>query len=679
MIAPRGRGPLRRHMIDDSSSSRRTAGPPRARRRRTSDSADPTSGDLSRTSAAAWAMFPDDVFETDLDERIIFANHGLMNRSPEELVGNALSGFLPVEHRRAFRETCILAQKTGQEHSCEAGAVHGPPWWLYRVIPLVGADKKPERLLVVRTNITAQKQDAEHAIEEANRYRLAFDSAKAGMAVTSVDGHFLLVNQALCDMLGYTMAELLETDIYGVTHPDDLAESATQARNLLMGKADSVVVEKRYFHKNGNVVWCRVCAAAATDEEGTTQYFVTQVQDISNVRLDEGSRQRHERQALEKGRLDSLQDVAGNVAEELDPLLHELLDFATELGDRVGPGHAAEPIIESLREAVEQRAGFVRQLLTLSRRQALEPTSVDLNKFLAEFAHDLPGTIGERVELRITLAHDLPRVKCDPFQIEAALSSLIGNAIEAMPSGGELILETGAIRLGQAHCRENPGSKPGDYVQITVSDTGTGMDLETQRRVLDPFFTTKPRRHHRGLGLSTASAIAQQHGGSVTIYSEVGRGTSCRLFLPIEESRRDTPMPPTAKPVGRETILLAEDEEALSSVARRILERLGYHVLTAVDGAEALHMFVAGRDNIDLVLLDMTMPRMGGVEAFDRIRAIDREVPIAFMTGYSAEMALESFSQSGAVLIPKPYGMDELGETVREMLDARYNNPEEAE
>jgi CheY-like chemotaxis protein len=201
------------------------------------------------------------------------------------------------------------------------------------------------------------------------------------------------------------------------------------------------------------------------------------------------------------------------------------------------------------------------------------------------------------------------------------------------------------------------------------------MDAETQRQVFDPFFTTKPRRHHRGLGLPTAYAIAQQHGGSITIYSEVGRGTSCRLFLPIEELQPAVPEQPTATAVGQETILIAEDDAALSSVARRILERLGYEVLTAVDGAEALHMFIAGRDHIDLVLLDMAMPRMDGVEAYERIRAIDREVPIAFMTGYSAEMALESFSQSGAVLIPKPFGIDELGETVRMMLDGRDSEP----
>jgi len=642
---------------------------PGTRRRRGLGRRATDAGALSRTAARdLWQALPDQVFEIDLDERIVFANREFLGLPVERMTGTALSGLLPVEHRRAFREACRLARETRREHTFETRTDGRPPWWLYRVVPISQRHGSPQRFLVVRTDITSQKQAGDALAQEAQRYRMAFESAKTGMAITGVDGTFLLVNRALCQLLGYEERELLASDFYAVTHPDDLAESATQARRLLMGKTDTVMVEKRYFHRDGHVIWCRVCATAAADREGSTQYFVTIVQDISDVRMNEGDRHRHEWQEFEADRLDSMQSITGHVAEGLKTFVSEVLDQAAELRQALEGDDAGQSVVDSLQAAAEHQREILDQLLTVSRRRPLAKEPVPINSFLRDLAGRMAADHDDQ-PVRLSLAEELPLVECDAGQIELALRALFANAREAAPSAGEVILESQTIRLDQMHCREHPGLKPGTYVQITISDTGTGMESDTKCKIFDPFFTTKSHREHRGLGLPMARAIVQQHGGVLTVYSEVGHGTSCMMFLPVEDDGEESVRTPSSS--GNKTILLAEDEEALSSVARRLLERLGYNVLTAVDGVEALHMFVAGRDQIDLVLLDISMPRMGGTEAYDRIRAIDRTVPIGFMTGYSAEMAIEALAHSRAVLIPKPLGLEELGEKVREMLDRR--------
>jgi len=641
---------------------------PNTRRRRSSGRRSTDSLARSRTTPHdLWRVLPDHVFELNLDERIVFANREFPGIPVERMTGVSLSGLLPVEHRRAFREACRLAKETRREYTFETRTDERPPWWLYRVVPVPGRDGRPESLLVVRTDITSQKQASDALTEESQQYRMAFESAKTGMAITSVDGSFLLVNRAMCHLLGCEEHELLASDIYAVTHPDDLVESATQARRLLMGKTDTVMVEKRYFHRDGHVVWCRVCATAVADPEGAAQYFVTIVQDISDIRTNEGDRHRHERQGLEAGRLDSMQSVTGEVADDLDPFVSEILERVAELRVTLESDYTPRSAVDSLQAAAEHQRGFLDQLLTLSLRRPLAKEQVSVNSFLGELVDRMADGHDDQPAVRLSLAEELPSVELDVGQVGLALMALIGNAREAAPSASEIVLESQTIRLSETHCREYPGLKPGTYLQITISDSGAGMESETKLRIFDPFFTTKSRREHRGLGLPLARAIAQQHGGALTLYSEVGHGTSCMLFLPMRGEGQESIHVPTSR--GNETILLAEDEEALSSVARRLLERLGYNVMTAVDGVEALHMFVAGRDQIDLVLLDISMPRMGGAEAYDRIRAIDRSVPIGFMTGYSAEMGIDALAHSRAVLIPKPFGIDELGEVVREMLD----------
>jgi CheY-like chemotaxis protein len=312
--------------------------------------------------------------------------------------------------------------------------------------------------------------------------------------------------------------------------------------------------------------------------------------------------------------------------------------------------------------------------LIFSRRERLEPKPINLNDTIDQFAKMLRRIIGEDVELRFQPASDLSTVFADPGQMEQVLMNLVCNARDAMPDGGELIIETRNVTVNEIHSRTQPYPRPGAYVQITVTDTGAGMNADTQQHIFEPFFTTKEVGKGTGLGLALVYGIIDQHEGMIDVTSEVGLGTTFRICLPAQEEPVERPIS-EAEPVlrgGAETILVAEDEESLQRLLKGMLTGLGYKVIITRDGETAVEAYSSHHDQIDLVILDMVMPRMGGREAYERIRTLRNDVPVLFMTGYSAEMAQTRFvAETGAAFIQKPYGIAALSHKVREALDAR--------
>jgi CheY-like chemotaxis protein len=293
--------------------------------------------------------------------------------------------------------------------------------------------------------------------------------------------------------------------------------------------------------------------------------------------------------------------------------------------------------------------------------------------------------IGADIEVRIKAAEDLSRVFADAAQLEQVLMNLAVNARDAMPSGGTLTIETLNTELDEAYRREHSYVQPGKYVQLRVSDTGTGMDAQTQARIFEPFFTTKEIGKGTGLGLAMVYGIIKQHDGLIHVYSEVGHGTTFKIYLPVDEKSIQKEKQSAELPLrgGQEIILLAEDEEPLRELALDVLGGLGYTVMLASNGVEALELYTAHRAEIDLVMLDMVMPRMGGYEAYEQMRAQRKDVPVIFMTGYSAETVQSRFvkqnkplEELNAPLIQKPYSVEGLGRKVREVLDAAPKQPD---
>ena len=377
-------------------------------------------------------------------------------------------------------------------------------------------------------------------------------------------------------------------------------------------------------------------------------------------------------------KMEAIGTLAGGVAHDFNNLLTAILGN-THLA--LSTLHADDPLqlrLMEVEKAANRAAVLTRQLLAFSRRQHLERRTINLNDTINEIMRLLRRIIGEDVEVRMIATPGLSAIFADPAQIEQVIMNLAVNARDAMPQGGQLTIETSNIELDESYQRLYPYINPGKYVQISVSDTGSGIDAETRKHIFEPFFTTKEVDKGTGLGLSMVYGIVKQHEGHINVYSEMGQGTTFKIFLPIVESAVEKERQTVQLPLlgGAEAILVAEDEEVLRKLARDILEGLGYTVLLAKNGEEAVDLYQANREHIDMLLFDVVMPRMGGIEAYKRIRELGGDVPLIFMTGYSVETVQSRFvkqneflEELSPVVLQKPYTVDGLGRKVREVLD----------
>jgi len=372
-------------------------------------------------------------------------------------------------------------------------------------------------------------------------------------------------------------------------------------------------------------------------------------------------------------KMEAIGTLAGGIAHDFNNLLTAIIGNAQLALARLRPDDELYDRLIEIEHSGKRAGELTRQLLIFSRREQLEPRMLDLNDTIGPFAKLLRRIIGEDIELRFKAAANLSTVFADPGQMEQVLMNLAANARDAMPGGGELIIETHNVTIDEIYGLTHPYIQPGKYVQISVTDTGSGMDADTQRRSFEPFFTTKEVGKGTGLGLALAYGIIKQHEGMIEVYSELGQGSTFKVYLPAQEEAVEEKLHET-QPVprgGAETILVAEDDETLQKLLTGMLTGLGYNVILGCDGEAAVEAYSSHRDQIDLVILDMVMPRMGGREAYERLLALGSEVPVMFMSGYSAEMAQSRFVlETGATFIQKPYGIAALGNKVRETLDA---------
>lgn len=383
-------------------------------------------------------------------------------------------------------------------------------------------------------------------------------------------------------------------------------------------------------------------------------------------------RKQMEQRVRQLEKFEALGKLAGGVAHDFNNVIGAIMGWA-ELGvDRVPSESAEARLFRNIREQATKAAGLTRQLLAYARRQVLEPKNTSLNELVNDAIALLQKAIGEQIELKTVLATDLQITRADPSQIEQVLMNLCFNARDAMPKGGHLLIETRNIDLDSHYCKRNPDARPGQYVRLSVSDTGVGMDAMTMGRIFEPFFTTKEVGKGTGLGLATVMGIVNQHGGFLDVYSEPSKGTAFQVYLPACEGSAEPPRQEDGAPVrgGKETILIGEDHEGMREMAREILEGLGYQLVLARDGEEAVHQFVAHQGVISLVLLDVIMPKRSGIDAYEQIRKARPGLPVIFTSGYSDRgPLLESLATKGASILQKPYSSKILARRVRELLD----------
>jgi signal transduction histidine kinase len=382
-------------------------------------------------------------------------------------------------------------------------------------------------------------------------------------------------------------------------------------------------------------------------------------------------RRRLEEQFRQAQRMEAIGRLAGGVAHDFNNLLTVIRSRTEFLRSGLPAADPGRREADMVLEAATRAATLTRQLLVFSRGQVLQPAVLDLNTVVRDLESMLRRMVGERIALRAVLAPALGAVKADQAQVEQVIMNLVVNARDAMPEGGRLTIETANIDLDEAYCRSRVDSRPGPHVMLAVSDTGVGMDAETQAHLFEPFFTTKEPDRGTGLGLAVVYGAVKQNGAFIEVFSKPGRGTSVEVFFP-----RATGAAPAGGGArgfegplqGSETVLLVEDQEPVRLVARDILQRHGYTVLEATHGGEALAILERRAEDIALVVTDIVMPHMGGPEMIRRMAARNPRMKVLYMSGYSDETL--DYTGLGAAFVEKPFSPEIFARKVRELLDA---------
>ncbi len=566
---------------------------------------------------------------------------------------------------------CTLLEKAfrvGEIHTI--GFVHVGRLYGNAVIGLKAGEEADTELVeayALLTSLALQRRSAEeeHRKAEATLRRLAqaVNQAAESICIVDPDGRIEYVNPAFERVSGYRSEEvagqnprILKSGMQDAAFYRDLWNTIT-AGNIWSGR----IVNKR---KDG-VLYTEDCTISPVkDEKGAIEHFVAVKRDVSReIAMEEQFRQSQ--------RLESVGQLAAGVAHDLNNLLSPIMGYAELLLLDLDPAGKAYGQVGEILKAGERSRDLIRQLLAFGRRQMLELKVTDLRSVVGEMESLLRRMIRENIAIEMTFVESPCNVLIDRGQVKQVLINMALNAQDAMPDGGSLTIEVSHAELDEQYCNAQTGLTPGRYVQLTVSDTGQGMDEETRARIFEPFFTTKGKLG-TGLGLSTVYGIVKQHGGNIWVYSEKGKGTILKTYLPASPEgagRREPPAKAGDLSRGSETILVVEDNEMVRSLARAILEKQGYRVLVAADGGEALQALAEHAGHIDLLLTDVIMPDMNGKELFARVSRIRPELKVLFMSGYAENViAHHGVLDEGVSFIQKPFTVLTLTAKVREIL-----------
>ena len=528
-----------------------------------------------------------------------------------------------------------------------------------------------------------ERRRAEDALRASEmKYRRLVETLQEGIWVIDREGCTSFVNPRMAEMLGLTVEEMHGKHVSSFLDERGVEDYEKYLERRRGGGREQH--EVAFIHKNGERVYVRLETSRLTDENGDYVGAIAGVQDITELKRAEDERRKLELQIQETQKLESLGVLAGGIAHDFNNILtaiHGNLEFAIAA---LPPDSPALASLADVDRASRRAADLCKQLLAYSGKGRFAIGAVDLGKVVREMVQILGVSISKKAVLRFEIAPDLPLIKADESQIQQVVMNLIINASEALgEESGVISLSAGATDCDRAYLKrmllgEHLGE--GRYVFLEVADTGVGMDEETQAKVFDPFFSTKFTG--RGLGLPVVLGIVRGHGGAIGIHSKKGMGTTFQILLPVSNSavERVEEGPVHADGWhGSGTVLLVDDEEMVRSVSKRMLEHLGFQVLLAADGAEAIDMFRANRGAIDCVILDLTMPRMDGVQALAALRAISVDVPVILSSGYSRHEISKRYARKGfAGFIEKPYRLSSLGEKIRSVLGARVHRGVEA-
>lgn len=602
---------------------------------------------------------------------------GVLGYSPEEVLGrNGFDFIHPEEYGNAITAFMDVL-KSGQSKVMESRIKHRDGHYVWMEIlgnALVGEDGETVGLILVCRDIAERKKAEEALRESEQRLHDIFDFLPDATFAIDLEGKVIAWNRAIEEMTGVRAKNMLGKGnyeysllFYGVRRPIliDLVfksnEEIEKKYRFVKVEKDVLIVEADVPLKGeAHVLWGK--ARPLYDSKGNIVGAIESIRDITeNKKL--------EAQFLQAQKMEAIGTLAGGIAHDFNNLLMGIVGNASLMLLNMDPGHPHYKKLKSIEDQVKSGAELSRQLLGFARRGKYDAKPVNLNMILEKTA-TMFGRTKREVVINRDFQEDIWTVEVDQGQIEQVLLNIYVNAWQAMPGGGNLYLETRNI-IADENFAKRYSVKPGKYVKVSITDTGMGMDKETKGRIFEPFFTTKEMGRGTGLGLASAYGIIKNHGGIIIVYSEKGHGTTFGIYLPASEKEVPAEKPSIIDVLrGHETILLVDDEPMIIDVGRDIIQALGYTVITAKNGEDAIQIYREKKDTIDLVILDMIMPGMGGVETFEVLKTINTGVTVLLSSGYSVNGRPAKMLELGCRgFIQKPYSMAELSQAIRAALD----------
>lgn len=522
-------------------------------------------------------------------------------------------------------------------------------------------------------DITDRKRAEVELSQSEQRYRDLVENARDIIYEHDLQGRYTSINKAGEQITGYAQSEALALNLEATVAPGHLQAARDMIRRKLAGETVTAY-ELEILTKDGGRVPVEVNTRLVY-HDGVPVGVQGIARDITERKHLEEALRESEEQLRQSQKLEAIGQLAGGVAHDFNNLLTAINGYSALSLRRVGADHPITPYLEEIKKAGDRAANLTRQLLAFGRKQLLQPLAINLNDIVSDMIKMLKRLIGEDIQLATKLGVDLKQVKADPGQLEQVLVNLVVNARDAMLRGGTVTIETANTTLDGTYASKHVGVQPGEYVMLAVSDTGSGMDPQTQSRIFEPFFTTKEKGKGTGLGLSTVYGIIRQSGGNVWVYSEVAKGTTFKVYLPQVEAEAlaqvETSHEISAQR-GWETVLLVEDEDMVRHLASELLEDSGYVVLQASGGEEAINLCRDHAEPIDLLITDVVMPKISGKEVADKLRTIHPETKVLFMSGYTDEAIVHhGIVDSNIAFIQKPFSEQALAQKVRDVLDAK--------
>ncbi len=611
------------------------------------------------------------VFLTDVDGKILYANPSferVYGYRQDEIIGQTprilKSGQMSVKTYEEFWKALLSKQVVTGELINQTK--HGVMITVESsVSPVLGEDGSIVGFLAIQRDITKRK-DTERALRRSEAgYRELIQHAVYGIYRSTPDGKFLSVNPALVQMLGYDREE----ELLGLDLSKDVYAHPAQRERMIerYGEKPRIAgVDVEWKRKDGTVITVRLSGRSVADDRGRIQSYEMLVEDVTERRA-------LEQQLRHAQKLEAIGQLTAGIAHDFNNILTTIIASADLALDAV-PADETElrSDISEITGAGRRAAEMIKKLMAFGRREHLDVEPLRLGQLMGELASVLRRILPENIRVDVIVEEKDDRILGNRGAIEQVVLNLAANARDAMPNGGELRLAVGRFTIDAEYRRTHGWGKPGPYVLLAVSDTGTGMDARTRARIFEPFFTTKAIGHGTGLGLAMVYGLVKQHGGFIDVFSETGLGTTFNLYFPLSEVEDSAAAEaaPAELPHGTETILLVEDEAAIRRSAQRILERYGYRVLAAPDGQEAAEFLREHGDQIDLVISDVVMPRLGGLQLYEEARDSGNAPTFLFTSGYAPGEVLERLDGKGQPLfLRKPWTVSDLVLRVREALD----------